>query len=77
MQRGTDVEAFGGKGVERGQASVEYALVLFALLASIVAMGCLWHSARDGALVRRCTTAASHGMSGEGALASAQDILLY
>ena len=62
---------------ERGQATVEYALVLFAFLASIVAMGSLWHAAREGALVRLCMESASHGLSGGQAIASAQDILLY
>ncbi|MBQ9005847.1 MAG: hypothetical protein IJ092_05680 [Atopobiaceae bacterium] len=77
MRRETSRGDVDGHRAERGQATVEYALVLFAFLASIVAMGTLWHTAREGALVRLCTEKASHGMSGEGAFGSAQDILLY
>lgn len=68
-----------GKGAwpESGQSTVEYALVLFAFAASLVAMGSMWHAARDGVLLRRGIESASHVATAEGALGSAQDVLLY
>ena len=38
-------------GRESGQATVEYGLVLFAFLASIVALGALWHWMAGGELL--------------------------
>ena len=77
MRSGASRKSFHENGRERGQGTVEYALVLFAFLASIIAMGGLWQTAREGTLVRLCTEAASHGLSAGSAFGSAQDILLY
>lgn len=62
---------------ERGQSTVEYALVLFAFLATVTALGVMWHSVRDGTLLRLCIGALSHGLTSSGGMGSAQDILLY
>ena len=35
---------------ERGQASIEYALVMFAFMALVAALGAMWHFASDGQL---------------------------
>lgn len=60
-----------------GQATVEYALVLFAFLATVVCMGALWRAASRGALVELAVDSASHA-SGDGAsFATLQDTLLY
>lgn len=61
---------------ERGQSTVEYLLVLIAFLASLLAMGALWHTGRDGALLRRAVGASSH-TQGAGAVSSLQDISLF
>ena len=62
---------------ERGQGTLEYALVLFAFLAMLVGLSALWHAARDGVLMRTALDAASHA-SGDGFdLGSVQDTLLY
>lgn len=61
---------------QRGQASVEYALVLLAFLASVVALAALWHAGRDGALVERAVEAASHSFA-SGLVGGAKDLVLY
>ena len=66
-----------GEESECGQSTVEYALVLFAFLASILAMASLWHGARDGALLQRCKESLSHQLSAAGGIGSAQDVALY
>ena len=38
---------------ERGQATLEYLLVLMAFLAIVLAMGSLWHAAQDGRLAQQ------------------------
>jgi hypothetical protein len=65
-----------GRG-SRGQSTVEYAVVLLAFLAIVVAFAALWHAGRDGLLIRRATQAASHLFGGGDALGSAKDILLF
>lgn len=62
---------------ERGQSTVEYALVLFAFLSCMGAMGVMWHTARNGPLVQRSVECSSHALSGADVLGSAQDIALY
>lgn len=59
-----------------GQSSVEYALVVLAFLSAMLALGALWHAARDGALVRLAVRAASHGLGG-GIAAALRDIALF
>ena len=60
-----------------GQSSVEYALVLVALLAMVLALGAVWATARDGGLSRLGERAASHAVSGEGALGGIRDVALF
>lgn len=57
-----------------GQSTLEYALVLMAFLSMMAALGLVWHSARDGTLVRVATDAAAHQASG-GAVPWLQDLL--
>lgn len=73
----TDRSLHGRKAGERGQSTVEYALVLFAFLAVALGLGSMWHAARDGALLRRATGSSSHALTAEGALGSTQDLLIY
>lgn len=61
---------------ERGQSSVEYALVFFALLAIVVALAALWRAGSRGALVQRAAESASHALGQDG-IGGMQDILLY
>ncbi|MBO7674073.1 MAG: hypothetical protein J6S63_03585 [Atopobiaceae bacterium] len=43
-----------------GQSTLEYALVLFAFLSLVVAFAALWRMARQGVLLERSKTYASH-----------------
>lgn len=66
-----------GRGAERGQSTVEYALVLLAFLSLVVALGALWHVARDGRLLETARDAGSHNF-GEGVTVGLlQDVLAY
>jgi hypothetical protein len=59
-----------------GQSTVEYALVLFAFLASVVALAKVVDWASSGGLFSSVTSAGSHSI-GEGLLKALQDVLLY
>ena len=61
---------------ECGQSTLEYLLTLAAFLAMVVALGAIWHAARDGRLLALATDAASHG-SGAGAVSMLKDVLEY
>ena len=61
----------------RGQASVEYALVILAFAWILVSLGILWHAGHDGALLDRAVRSSSHQMGGEDALGSLRDVALY
>ncbi len=50
----------------RGQSTVEYAVVLGALLCVVVALGVLAHAVGDGLFVRHAVMAASHNVQGAG-----------
>ena len=62
---------------ERGQSTVEYALVAIAFLSMVLALGALWHAGRDGLLLRRAVDAASHGLGGGGMLGALRDVALF
>lgn len=64
-------------GERDGQSTVEYALVLVAFLAAMLALGAVWHSARDGGLQRLAERAASHAMASAQATAGFVDIVLF
>lgn len=59
-----------------GQATVEYALVVFALLAIIVACAALWRAFDEGLFVSHAAAGASHHV-GRGSPGAAADVLLY
>lgn len=61
---------------DRGQSSVEYALVVFALLAVIVACSLLWRTLDEGLFVSHATAGASHHV-GRGSPGAVVDVLLY
>lgn len=63
-------------GGTHAQASVEYACVLLAFLAMIVASALLWRALSEGELVQKSVDAASH-TTAQGVLGDVQDILLY
>lgn len=60
----------------RGQATVEYALVVFALLAVVVACATLWGALDEGLFVDHAAAGASHHI-GHGSPGGAADVLLY
>lgn len=55
------------------QATLEYALTVFALLAIVLALGLLWRAGQDGTLATLVEAAASHGFDAGGLI----DISLY
>ncbi|MBQ9317389.1 MAG: hypothetical protein IJ203_11290 [Atopobiaceae bacterium] len=61
----------------RGQSTVEYAVVVVAFLALLMALGTVWHAGRRGALTHRAVEASSHLLGGSDALGSARDISLF
>ena len=61
---------------ERGQSTVEYALVVLAFLAALVALGLMWHAVREGAFQRLSQDAASHSLAG-GLAGLLRDIVLF
>lgn len=65
-----------GRGTS-GQSTVEYAVVLFAFLSLVVALGALWRASRDGKLLTLAIEAASHLLESGDALVHAEDVLLF
>ena len=61
---------------DRGQSSVEYTLVVFALLAVIVACSLLWRTLDEGLFVSHAAAGASHHI-GRGSPGAVADVLLY
>lgn len=62
---------------QRGQSTVEYALVLTAFLSIAVALAVVWHASRSGRLLDLATQSASHQIGGGDALGSWRDISLF
>lgn len=62
---------------ERGQSTVEYALVLVAFLAVVLALGAVWKAVGAGGLQRASERAASHVLEGEGATGGLKDLALF
>lgn len=60
-----------------GQSSVEYALVLVAFLAAVLALAAVWHAARDGSLQRLQEASASHVLGGANPTGGMRDIALF
>lgn len=55
---------------------MEYLLTLVAFIAMVLALGAIWHAARDGRLLALATEVASHG-SGRGGLTLLQDVVEF
>ncbi len=66
----------GAAAGEGGQSTLEYLLTLVAFLAMVVALGAIWHAARDGRLLGLALEVASHG-SGRGGLTLLQDAVEF
>lgn len=49
---------------QRGQSTVEFAIILAALLCIAVGLGALWHVMRDGLFVSHAVSSASHNLTG-------------
>jgi len=61
---------------ECGQATVEYAIVLFGFLALVVGLGALWRFASGGELVEHALAVASHHIQAV-APVTVVDVFLY
>ncbi|WP_293820576.1 hypothetical protein [uncultured Parolsenella sp.] len=62
-----------GSDEELGQSTVEYAIVLAAFLAAVIALGAMWRIAHEGGFQRLGEKAASHVVSADGM----RDIVLF
>ncbi|WP_154027794.1 hypothetical protein [Olsenella uli] len=62
-----------GPDEELGQSTVEYAIVLAAFLAAVIALGAMWRIAHEGGFQRLGEKAASHVVSADGM----RDIVLF
>lgn len=60
---------------ERGQSTVEYAVVMAASLAVVVALGLLWNAVDDGLFVQHAVASASHNV--QGAFGGVADVFCY
>lgn len=67
----------GPGGEESGQSSVEYALVLGAFLALVLALGLVWRVVGQGGLQRASERAASHAIEGDAAVDGMRDLVLF
>lgn len=61
---------------ERGQATVEFALVTAGFIAATVALAAFWHAIADGLLADHAVAVASHHLQ-TAALPTITDIFLY
>lgn len=61
----------------RGQSSLEYALVLLAFVAMVVALCTLWRAAHHGLLLEQARRHASHSLEGGISSEAVQDVLAY
>lgn len=61
---------------DAGQSTVEYALVLGAFLAMVLALGAIFKAAETGVVVEQAQEAASHSL-GISMLGALQDAVLY
>lgn len=59
-----------------GQSTIEYAIVLCAFLAMVVALGAIAHAASEGVVASKAIGAASHS-AGESFVGTLQDVALY
>jgi Flp pilus assembly pilin Flp len=62
---------------ERGQASVEYAAVLLALLSIVIGLAALWRFGESGGFVELARESSSHLVSASDILADLQDATLF
>lgn len=62
---------------ERGQSTVEYAVVLAAGMAMCAALAVLWHAASGGVLLGIVEHACAYAFGGGGDLSAWQDLLLF
>lgn len=76
-RRSRPVEVPGWARERRGQSTVEYALVLAAFLAAVLALGAVWRVAHEGGLQRLAEQAASHALGGSAPVGGIQDIVLF
>ncbi|MDO5106795.1 MAG: hypothetical protein Q4D39_00820 [Coriobacteriaceae bacterium] len=62
---------------EGGQSTLEYALVMFALLASIIALGALVGFLRNPSSFEAAIESSAHAFGGDDPLGTAQDLAVF
>ena len=62
---------------DHGQATVEFALVMIAVLPIVLALALLWRAAQQGRLVQLAHDNASHSVEAGRGMDGVQDISLY
>ena len=60
-----------------GQSTVEYAIVLFAFLAMVVALGSIWRAAQSGRIQSMARSSASHSLDQGLSIDFLQDVTAY
>lgn len=60
---------------EKGQGTVEFAVVTAAIMVMVVALGALWRLIQDGAFVVHAVASASHHV--QGALGAVADVFMF
>ncbi len=62
---------------QRGQSTVEYAALLLAFMAMIIALDAIWRRVSGGGLLDQALAAASHVWGSGGMIGVSQDILMF
>lgn len=65
------------KRTRSGQSTVEYAIVLFAFLAMVVALGTVWRAAQGGRLQHMARDYASHNLDQGLSIEFLQDVTAF
>lgn len=60
---------------EKGQGTVEFAVVTAAIVVVVVALGALWRLLQDGAFVAHAAASASHHV--QGAFGAVADVFMF
>lgn len=64
------------RGGEKGQSTVEFAVVMVGCLSIVIGLAAILHALQDGKFVEHALTSASHHVGGA-ALSAMADIFLY
>ncbi len=67
----------GEERLQRGQSTVEYAIVLATFLVTVVALAAVWRAAQSGRLLGIARDASSHNAGGGVGIGLLQDLTSY